>query len=203
MGQVSMRSKFRAHVRDEALDACHALAIERGWAQVRLSEVASSVGVSRPTLYKEFGSKDGLGEALVRRETERFLVGVRETLDAHDGDVAAALTAAVQFALVTAEANPLLHAVLTATRGGDDGLLPMLTTRSSPVLDPATAALTHWFAVHAPELDQTEVREAVDVTVRLVVSHLVLPGPDPEASARLLAEVAMRYLGVAGSRNAV
>jgi AcrR family transcriptional regulator len=201
MGQESMRSKFRAHVRDEALDACHALAIERGWAQVRLSEVAASVGVSRPTLYKEFGSKDGLGEALVRRETERFLVGVRETLDAHDGDVAGALTAAVQFALVTAEANPLLHAVLTATRG-NDGLLPMLTTRSSPVLDPATAALTYWFAEHAPELDQTEVREAVDVTVRLVVSHLVLPGPDPERSARLLAEVAMRYLGVARTRNA-
>ncbi|MCW2612966.1 MAG: hypothetical protein QOC93_75 [Actinomycetota bacterium] len=196
-----MRSKFRAHVRDEALDVCHALAIERGWAQVRLSEVAASVGVSRPTLYKEFGSKDGLGEALVRRETERFLVGVRETLDAHDGDVAGALTAAVQFALVTAEANPLLHAVLTATRG-NDGLLPMLTTRSSPVLDPATAALTYWFAEHAPELDQTEVREAVDVTVRLVVSHLVLPGPDPERSARLLAEVAMRYLGVARTRNA-
>jgi AcrR family transcriptional regulator len=201
MGQESMRSKFRAHVRDEALDVCHALAIERGWAQVRLSEVAASVGVSRPTLYKEFGSKDGLGEALVRRETERFLVGVRETLDAHDGDVAGALTAAVQFALVTAEANPLLHAVLTATRG-NDGLLPMLTTRSSPVLDPATAALTYWFAEHAPELDQTEVREAVDVTVRLVVSHLVLPGPDPERSARLLAEVAMRYLGVARTRNA-
>jgi AcrR family transcriptional regulator len=195
MEQVSMRTKFRAHVRDEALDACHALAIERGWAQVRLSEVATAIGVSRPTLYKEFGSKDGLGEALVRRETERFLVGVKETLDAHDGDVEGALRAAVHFALVTAEANPLLHAVLTATRGGDDGLLPMLTTRSSPVLDPATDALTAWFGTHAPEYDPAEVRDAVDVTVRLVVSHLVLPGPDPEASARLLAEVAVRYLG--------
>jgi AcrR family transcriptional regulator len=196
MQPVSMRTKFRAHVRDEALDACHALAIERGWAQVRLSEVAGIIGVSRPTLYKEFGSKDGLGEALVRRETERFLVGVRETLDAHEGDVAGALTAAAEFSLVTAEANPLLHAVLTATRGGTDGLLPMLTTRSSPVLDPATAALTEWFAIHAPEYDPDEVREAVDVMVRLVVSHLVLPGPDPTASARLLAKVALRYLGV-------
>jgi AcrR family transcriptional regulator len=196
MEQVSMRTKFRAHVRDEALDACQVLAIEHGWPHVRLSEVATAVGVSRPTLYKEFGSKDGLGEALVRRETERFLVGVKETLDAHEGDVAAALTAAVHFALLEAEANPLLHAVLTATRGGTDGLLPMLTTRSSPVLDPATTALTAWFLQHAPEYDPTEIREAIDVTVRLVVSHLALPGPDPEASARLLAEVAMRYLGI-------
>jgi AcrR family transcriptional regulator len=196
MEQVSMRTKFRAHVRDEALDACHALAVERGWAQVRLSEVAAVIGVSRPTLYKEFGSKDGLGEALVRRETERFLVGVESTLDAHDGDVAGALTAAAQFALVTAEANPLLHVVLTASRSGDDGLLPLLTTRASPVLDPATAALRAWFAVHAPEYDPVEVGAAVDVLVRLVVSYLVLPAPDPVASARLLAEVAMRYLGV-------
>jgi AcrR family transcriptional regulator len=203
MEQVSMRTKFRAHVRDEALDACHALAIERGWAQVRLSDVATAIGVSRPTLYKEFGSKDGLGEALVRRETERFLVGVMTTLDAHAGDIAGALTAAVHFALVAAEENPLLHAVLTQTRGGTDGLLPMLTTRSSPVLDPATAVLTAWFGEHAPEYDPVEVHDAVDVIVRLVVSHLVLPGPDPEASARLLAEVAMRYLGVSrpASRN--
>jgi AcrR family transcriptional regulator len=196
MDQVSMRTKFRAQVRDEALDVCHALAIERGWAQVRLSDVATAIGVSRPTLYKEFGSKDGLGEALVRRETERFLVGVMTTLDRHDDDVPAALTAAVHFALVSAEENPLLHAVLTATRGGTDGLLPMLTTRSSPVLDPATAVLTAWFAEHAPEYDLTEVREAVDVIVRLVVSHLALPGPDPKASARLLTEVALRYLRV-------
>jgi AcrR family transcriptional regulator len=202
MEPVSMRTKFRAHVRDEALDACHALAIERGWAQVRLSEVAGMIGVSRPTLYKEFGSKDGLGEALVRRETERFLVGVKATLDAYAGDMVGALTAAAKFSLVTAEENPLLHAVLTATRGGTDGLLPMLTTRSSPVLDPATAALTEWFGVHAPEYDAAEVREAVDVLVRLVVSHLVLPGPDPEASARLLAKVALRYLGVPGPASA-
>jgi AcrR family transcriptional regulator len=196
MERVSMRTKFRAHVRDEALDACHDLAIARGWTQVRLSEIATAVGVSRPTLYKEFGSKDGLGEALIRRETDRFLVGVKETLDAHDGDIPGGLTAAVHYALVTAEANPLIHAVLTATRGGSDGLLPMLTTRSSPVLDPATAALCLWFAEHAPEYDPVEVRKAVDVIVRLVVSHLVLPGPDLEASARLLGDVAMRYLGV-------
>jgi AcrR family transcriptional regulator len=201
MEQVSMRTKFRAHVRDEALDACYALAVERGWAQVRLSDIAAAVGVSRPTLYKEFGNKDGLGEALVRRETERFLVGVKGTLDAHEGDIAGGLTAAVHFALVSAEENPLLHAVLTATRGGDDDLLPMLTTRSSPVLDPATAALAAWFAEHAPEYDATEVREAVDVIVRLVVSHLVLPGPDPQASARLLAEVALRYLGLGHPRG--
>jgi AcrR family transcriptional regulator len=197
MEQLSMRTKFRAHVRDEALDVCHALAIERGWAQVRLSDVATAIGVSRPTLYKEFGSKDGLGEALVRRETERFLVGVTTTLDEHAGDIAGALTAAVHFALVAAEANPLLHAVLTTTRGGTDGLLPMLTTRSSPVLDPATAVLAMWFAEHAPEYDPVEVHDALDVIVRLVVSHLVLPGPDPEESARLLARVAMRYLGMA------
>jgi hypothetical protein len=62
--------------------------------------------------------------------------------------------------------------------------------------------LTEWFAEHAPEYDPAEVRQAVDVLVRLVVSHLVLPGPDPAASARLLAEVALRYLGVPRSAPA-
>ncbi|MFP8963472.1 TetR family transcriptional regulator, partial [Streptomyces nanhaiensis] len=36
-------------------------------------EVAAAAGFSRQTLYSEFGSKEGLGTALVARELEAFL----------------------------------------------------------------------------------------------------------------------------------
>ena len=63
-----VRVSFRRHVREQVLRVTRELTIEKGWDQVRMSDVAESVGVSRPTLYKEFGDKQGLGDALVVSE---------------------------------------------------------------------------------------------------------------------------------------
>uniref|UniRef100_UPI00111C5D6B TetR/AcrR family transcriptional regulator n=1 Tax=Mycobacterium avium TaxID=1764 RepID=UPI00111C5D6B len=68
-------------MREQVLNAARALAIEKGWERVRVSEVAELAGVSRPTLYKEFTDKKGLGDALIVREGEEFLDGVRAVLD--------------------------------------------------------------------------------------------------------------------------
>jgi AcrR family transcriptional regulator len=191
-----LRVQFRRQVREQALDAAQAQLVERGWEHVTVSAVAAAVGVSRPTFYKEFASKQALGEALVRRETDRFLAGVAAVLEEHTADPHAAIGAAVRFTLTEAAGNPLLHAVLTSTRGGDDSLLPLLTTRSGPLLAAATDALSGWFAAHFPELAEEEVHEGVDAVVRLVVSHLVLPAASPDETARRLARLATRYLGV-------
>jgi AcrR family transcriptional regulator len=193
-----LRVQFRRQVREAALDVAQAMLVERGWEHVTVSAVAAGVGVSRPTFYKEFASKQALGEALVRRETDRFLTGVAEVLEQHTADADAAIAAAVRFTLLEAEASPLLRAVLTSTRGGDESLLPLLTTRSAPLLEAASAALTGWFDEHFPELDAQTVAEGVDAVVRLVVSHLVLPAAPAEETARRLARVATRYLRDAG-----
>lgn len=191
-----LRVQFRRQVRETALDAAHRLLVERGWENVTVSAVAAAVGVSRPTFYKEFASKQALGEALVRRETEHFLAGVGDVLEQHTHDADTAIAAAVRFTLLEAEANPLLRVVLTSTRGGDDSLLPLLTTRSAPLLEAASAALTGWFAEHYPDLDDVTVAEGVDAVVRLVVSHLVLPAAPAEETAQRLARVVTRYLHV-------
>ncbi len=193
-----LRLQFRRQVREQALDAAHALLVERGWEHVTVSAVAAAVGVSRPTFYKEFAGKQDLGVALVGRETERFLAGVAEVLEQHTDDADGAVAAAVRFTLLEAEANPLLHAVLTSTRSDSESLLPLLTTRSAPLLEAASAALTGWFAAHYPDLDDDTVAEGVDAVVRLVVSHLVLPVAPAEETARQLARVATRYLHVPG-----
>lgn len=67
-------------------------------------------------LYKELGDKQGLGDALVVREAERFLVGIQEVLDAHVGQAAEAIIQSIRFSLDEAEASPLRKAVLTASR---------------------------------------------------------------------------------------
>jgi len=189
-----LRMTFRRQVREEALRAAQRLTVTNGWSQVHMAEVAAQTGVSRQTLYNEFRDKQGLGEALILRETDRFITGVSRILDEHGSDVATGVTAAVEFTLAEADASPLLRAILTSARDGADELLPLLTTRSAPVLQAATSALVAWFDQHLPDLDPRDLADAADTVVRLAVSHLVLPTADRTTTARRLARITLLCL---------
>ncbi|WP_324192310.1 TetR/AcrR family transcriptional regulator [Nocardia puris] len=200
MVEESVRLSFRRQLRDEAIRAAHALTVEKGWDRVRVSEVAELIGVSRPTLYKEFGDKQGLGDALVLQEAERFLIGIAEVLDRHSSAAEEAIPAAVRYTLDEAAASPLLKAVLIApgsTPRDETGVLPLLTTSAS-MLGLASERLVTWFGEHFPHIDPDDVTDGVDALIRLTVSHLVLPNTDGAEAGRRISEVALRYLGVAG-----
>ncbi|MEJ2889383.1 TetR/AcrR family transcriptional regulator [Actinomycetospora aeridis] len=174
----SLRLEFRRQVRERVLTTAHEHTVERGWEHVRVGEVAVDSGVSRPTLYREFGNKDGLGEALMTREAERFFAAIAEALSEHE-DVGEAVAAATRLTLEEAADNPLLRAVLTGSRTGDAGLLPFLTSRSEAIRESARALLATWLVQRRPELLPTLVEETVDAVVRLVISHVVAPALDP------------------------
>lgn len=85
-----MRERYREHVRAAVLETAHDLIAERGWERVRMGEIAEAVGVSRALLYKEFGDKPGLGEAVVLREAARFIEGIENVLAHHGSDASMA-----------------------------------------------------------------------------------------------------------------
>uniref|UniRef100_UPI002263D786 TetR/AcrR family transcriptional regulator n=1 Tax=Streptomyces sp. PR69 TaxID=2984950 RepID=UPI002263D786 len=68
--------------RESLLNAAFRALSELPWSAVRMVDVASAAGVSRQTLYNEFGSKEGLARALVRKEADTFLHGVDRVLAA-------------------------------------------------------------------------------------------------------------------------
>ena len=180
-----MSAPFRTGVRERVLDAAHEATVEHGWERVRIGEVATASGVSRPTLYREFGSKDGVGEALVSREADRFFAGIGSVLG-EQADVAAGMRAATAFTLEASGVNPLLRAILTGSQAPDVALLPFLTTRSELVLGGGRALLADWVARVEPAHAPRDVDEVVDAVVRLVVSHLVAPAlPVEEVASRV------------------
>ncbi|GHJ13389.1 putative transcriptional regulator, TetR family protein [Micromonospora sp. AKA38] len=183
------------------MEAARAQTVACGWDGVRMGAVAEAAGVSRQTVYNEFGTKAGLAEALARREVDRFVGDVRAALGEHGADVRAAAYAAIRRTLAAAADNPLVKAILTSARGGSDELLPYLTTRSELVLTESTAALLEWAGCHLPDADPAALAFAADSVVRLVVSHIVLPRAPVDETAGKLADLAVHlFLAAAPPR---
>lgn len=189
-----LRASYRRQVREQALGVALELTLAHGWDGVRMGRVAELTGVSRPTLYKEFGDKQGLADALALGETERFVAGVVRELDETAGDPTTVLRSALEHCLAAVRDSPLLHDMLSGP--GSSGLLPQLTTRSAPTIELAEVALTPWLRVQFPAAAPERLAATVDTVVRLVISHVVLirPAvvPDP---ARTITEVALLMLG--------
>ncbi|MET9430299.1 MULTISPECIES: TetR/AcrR family transcriptional regulator [unclassified Streptomyces] len=98
--------------RDALLDAAFAVLADLPWPAVRMVEVAAVAGVSRQTLYNEFGSKEGLARALVRHETDAYLRGVERVL-AERTDPVDRFLSLTEWTVREARAKPLLRALLT------------------------------------------------------------------------------------------
>lgn len=190
--------RARRLLRDEALAVATQLLLADGYRGLRLQDVADRVGVSRQTLYNEFGSKRGLAAALVMRLTERFLDSVEAALAGED-DLYTAWVAAVRLTIDTAAADPLLKTLLIGH--GSEELLPLLTTESEPVIQAARDRAGGYLLARWPDLHPPDVVAAAEVATRLAISHIVVPLHPAEHVADQIATVVVRFLGRAPAQE--
>lgn len=183
-----------ASTRDRVVDAAVRMTVDIGWAQVTMARVADRVGVSRQTVYNEIGTKPGLAEAMIQRELARFLDVVSAAFDEHPDDLVEAIRASAQAVLEHAQDNLLLHAVVSATHGADTELLPLLTTHAESLLVAAKAVVAGRLAPYDVGLDAPHLEAAIDMVVRVVLSHVMQPSDTPAATAADIAWIAARVL---------
>jgi AcrR family transcriptional regulator len=183
--------------REALLDAAYETIVAGEWPTARMADIAGRAGVSRQTLYNEFGNRDLLIAALTFREAERLRRITREASRAAVGDIGDATAASVNAALTAALANPLIKAALT-----DDtsGLLPYLTTRSAAIMelfreDALEDYRERWPAVVSTPEAAAEVGWICDTAFRLAISHLIVPTEPVEVTSRHIAEVVRRLMG--------
>jgi AcrR family transcriptional regulator len=179
---------------ERVVAAAVALTTEVGWPGVTMAKLAERVGVSRQTVYNEIGSKPALAEAMVLRELTLFLAGVEAAFDAHPRDLVAAVRAAAFEVMTEARTNALLQAVVSASYGAQTELLPLLTTRSDALVDTAKAVMGHRVSSYPVGLEPHHLDAALDMIVRLVLSHVVHPSGTPEQTAADVAWIAERVL---------
>lgn len=192
----SFRDEVRTLLHDRLLDAAYELTCARGWNNVRMADVAELTGVSRKTVYNEFGSRPALANALAIRNRDAYLAGMIAQADAHPDDIIGALVAASEHTLRRGADDPLLKAFISAEHGGGNELLPMLTTQSQPLITTVTQVIVAEVKSRWPHLGLTDTQLATAVAsiVRLGMSHLLAPTQPPEQAARDIGWLATQIL---------
>lgn len=176
----NFQSEMRLLLRERALDAAREVVCTEGWGAVNMSRIAKDVGISRPVLYKEIGTRQALADALIERELGTFLSGIVDTLAEHPADPISGMTSAAEYTLRTGADNTLLKAVLSGRHSGDTTLLPALVTEPEPVLGRALTALIAAMRerYELPTLSDDDLAALIEILVRLTLSHLFQPiGP--------------------------
>jgi AcrR family transcriptional regulator len=177
----------RELLRQTVFDAARDLLAQRPWSEITMADVAGGAGVSRQTLYNEFGSRNEFGFAFVIHEAERFMDGVESAVLEHRDEPRAAVRAALRLFLATAGEDPLIRTLLSDD--GTGGMLPFVTTQGLPVVQWATARLASVIAEGWPEAPEADVQVLAESLVRLAISYVTTPGDAPEETAATVAEL--------------
>lgn len=205
--------------RECLLDAASTSLARTPWSKIRMVDVAALAGVSRQTLYNEFGGKEGLARALVRRETDAYLAGVDRALvgrgPAHGtargtrAESCERLAAVAEWTVATARTNALLRAVLTGlwhhrlpaptlTAVPSTSVMPAQRRADGPLPSPADVvaevrdrAVAVLCGPGAAGAEAAEQARLCEVTMRLALSCLLVP-PGAHGTGRLLRETLPR-----------
>ncbi len=171
---------------DRILQAAIEAAAVHGVTRLSVLDVAKRAGLSRPTLYKHFPSKELLVAAAVQREASAMADAVRAVVDGID-DPHVALEAGVGVALRLVRDHPLLDRVV---RTEPEVLVPLLTTDASPVTGALRLPVEEMVVRKYPALDQVARRRVADLLVRLLISYaLSAPDDPPDVVASVVATV--------------
>ncbi|MFF1921605.1 TetR/AcrR family transcriptional regulator [Streptomyces sp. NPDC058221] len=202
--------------REALLDAAHAALTTRPWPAVRMVDVAAAAGVSRQTLYNEFGSKDGLARALLRRAADIYLAGAEQALGSAGG-TGDRLAATAAWTVRATRTNALVRGLLTGCWGerlprpahpaGPPGSLVPAQRRADAgpptpaellgqVKDRAVAALD---GAGSPPRDPAALAVTCELVLRLALSYALVPPPPGTAGdgVPLVRDVVERAAGAA------
>jgi AcrR family transcriptional regulator len=182
----------RELLRSTLLDAAREELRSRRWADVTMADIALAAGVSRQTLYKEFGSREEFAQVLVMREADSFLLAVEDAVAAHLDDPTSALAAAFEVFLQGAAENPLVRTIVHGD--GAEELLTLFTTQGQPLVERAAERLTAVMLANWPVAQRQDAELLSECLVRLAISYAALPKGPAGVTAASIAAIFRPYV---------
>ena len=175
----------RVLLRDSVLDAMRDLLGARDWSAITLSDVARAAGISRQTIYNEFGSRQGLAQGYALRLADRLVDAVHAAIDANVGNIHEALLQGFRSFFAESAADPLVISLLTGVAKPD--LLQIITTDSAPIITRESARLTSALTRSWVATSDEDAGVLARAIVRLALSYVSMP---PEADHDVAADLA-------------
>jgi AcrR family transcriptional regulator len=186
-GRTPYQEAARELLRQTVFEAARDQLGRQPWSEITMADIATGAGVSRQTLYNEFGNRNEFGFAFVIHEGERFMDDVEKAVLGHTDDPRAAVLAALEHFLRTAGDDPLIRILLSDD--GTGGMLPFVTTQGLPVVQWATERLVSVIEEGWPEAPEPDVKRLAESLVRLAISYVTTPGDSAEEAAHAVAEL--------------
>jgi AcrR family transcriptional regulator len=186
-GRTPYQEAARELLRQTVFDAARDQLGRQTWSEITMADIASGAGVSRQTLYNEFGNRNEFGFAFVIHEAERFMDDVEKAVREHLDDPHAAILAALEHFLQAAGNDPLIRILLSDD--GTGGMLPFVTTQGLPVVQWATGRLATVIEDGWPQAPAADVQTLSESLVRLAISYVTTPGESAEETAKRVADL--------------
>ena len=186
-GRTPYQEAARELLRKTVFDAAREQLAQQPWSEITMADIATGAGVSRQTLYNEFGNRNEFGFAFVIHEAERFMDDVERAVRDHFDDPRAAVLAALEHFLRAAGEDPLIKILLSDD--GTGGMLPFVTTQGLPVVQWAASRLKAVIAEGWPEAPEGDVEALTEGLVRLGISYVTTPGISAEDAARKVSDL--------------
>src|SRR3954468_16209966 len=157
------------------LDAALAETAVTGLRRLTVEDVVRRAGRARMTLYRRYPRREDLVQALVNRETQRFLKAVADAdargVDRRDGLVQA-FVAAVEFA----RRHPMLGRAAETEPGW---AIEALAADEARLLSIGSAFIARHIHGERPGTPSRAARWVADAWARLFVTYVVIPPTDP------------------------
>ena len=173
---------------------------EKPWRKVRLEEVAQRAGVSRQTIYNDFGSRYGLAEAYAYGVADALCDLIAGDMAARADDPRAALESGLRMFFEATSADPLIRRVQEGEAHED--LMRLVTSDSGPLLTHIADRLAASISQVWPGVDADVTRTLARTIARLAISYVALPPEtDDDVASGLAALLAPTLERAAGERG--
>jgi AcrR family transcriptional regulator len=171
---------------ESILEAARTAIAERGPGKLTLSAVASAAGISRPTLYRWFPTKEDLLAAITAYEEERFDIGLQQVVDAHRAPKRR-LEAALRYLM-----NYLDESMMQDPIGVDPeyALRSMALSLETHIEILARLLGDALFEVPAVRVGALSPEQAAELFLRMAYSHYLIPHADAEVLLTMMRDFA-------------
>ncbi|NMO01788.1 TetR/AcrR family transcriptional regulator [Gordonia sp. TBRC 11910] len=177
----------KALLRNSLLDALRDLLVDRDWSAITMTHVAKAAGVSRQTVYNEFGSRYGLAQAYALRIAGTFATHVSVAIEENVDDIHGALYAGFSDFFARSGEDPIIRSLLAGDANID--LLKLITTDAAPLITTASNTLTTSFTTSWLQLAEVDAVRIARAVTRMAMSYVAMPPEGDRDVASDLAEV--------------